>query len=318
MRGVWSVFIVLVLFVSACPRLLAERMMGEVVKVSNDSITASFPARVETPTMMIVLSGVGDSVAGVAIAEKCVGEGPCEVIGKISFVAEASALAAGKRVYVNYDQSAPPSAKAGYGAGSRHRGGPVDQDLKFYYFAAGQTVGYGALGFGYDRTIRIMNGVGIELDAGITGVGNVNTSKPDVVNTDQLIKSANGRLKLDFSPGFGFYAGYRYNVGSGSQENWDKLASRLDGKTFSADSAMDAGIVLAQGIEYGLTMRPLNRLTLSGGYIPKYRADYGTFGVLSEPAYTAELRFATKRGAVRLRGLRTDGYWLADMGITIK
>ncbi len=76
--------------------------------------------------------------------------------------------------------------------------------------------------------------------------------------------------------------------------------------------------MLSQGIEYGFTVRPENRLSLSLGYLPKLRIDYGSLGVTDNPAYSAELRYAMGRGAIRLRGTTTQGYWLGDLGVTIR
>ena len=316
-----------ILLFAPCGQAGAGRVTGEVSKAADGRITATFPLPVRSNSMMIVLSGEGEAVAGMAIADKCSGAGPYEVSGKISYIADASALAVGKKVYVNSanvtqgalrgeirrsvdppadPHSAPPAAR------------PPDRDLRFYYYAAGQTVGYGAVGLGYERTVRISRSLGVEFDGGITGIGNVSAERADVVNTDQLIKSLNGRVRLDFSRGFGMYTGYRWSQGRGDENHWDDLTKRLEGKEFIAPSDYDSGTVLLQGLEYGVTVRPFNAFTLSAGYIPQYRVDYGTFGVRGEPAYTAELRFGGKSGAVRLRGIKSDNYWLADLGITIR
>ena len=174
------------------------------------------------------------------------------------------------------------------------------------------------MGLGYERTVQLSSMLGVEFDAGITGLGNVNAQNPDVVDTDQLMKSLTGRVKLDFTRGFGCYPGYRWNQGRGDAVSWGNVTQGLDGKNFVAPSSEDPGTVMLQGLEYGLTLRPISKLGFSMGYIPKYRIDYGSFGVRSEPAYTAQIRFGGKSGAVRLRGIKSDDYWLADLGITIR
>ena len=58
----------------------------------------------------------------------------------------------------------------------------------------------------------------------------------------------------------------------------------------------------------------LRRMSFSLGYIPKFRADYGSLGVLHEPGFTGELRFGAGGGAFRLRGIKSESYWLADLG----
>jgi hypothetical protein len=269
--------------------------------------------------MMIVLSGEGESVAGMAVADKCYGTGPYNVYGKVSFVSDAANMAAGKRVYVNSANvtevaSSPTSAAPLAGITQS----PTDRDMGLYYYAAGQTVGYGALGVGLNKTLRVSKGIGVELDGAISAVGNVDSQDPGTVNTDQLIKNLTGRLKFDFSPRFGVYSGYRWNEGRGDDEHWDNLSNNLYDKDFIAASDQEWGTVLTQGFEYGLTIRPARKFSMSFGYIPEYRADYGGIGVLSEAAYTSEIRFGSGPGSVRLRGLTTEDYWQADLGITIR
>lgn len=294
-------------------------LAGRVIEVNGDTVVASFPAPVKSRAMMILLSGEGESVAGMAVADKCYGSGPYNVYGKLSFVSDASNIAAGKRVYVN---SANVTQVVGNTISSVPRAevaqASTDRDMNLYYYAAGQNVGYGALGIGLNKTFRVSRGIGVELDGGITALGNVDYEDGDSVNTDQLIKNLVGRLKFDFGSRFGVYSGYRWNEGRGDQEHWDDLQSELYGKNFIAASDQDWGTVLTQGFEYGLTFRPARKFSLSLGYIPEFRAEYGSLGTLSEPAYTGEIRFGSGTGAVRLRGLTSDDYWQADLGITIK
>ena len=312
-----------VVLLAVCGQARAGRVVGEVTDIVGGRITATFPVAVKSNAMMIVLAGRGEAVAGMAIADKCTGSGPYEVSGKVSYIADASAIAVGKDVYVSSmnvvevprPRYISPAARPPAAARPARS---ADRDLCLYYYAAGQTVGYGAVGLGYERTIMISRTLGVEFDGGITGVGNVSAESPDVINSDQLIKSLNGRARLDFSRGFGVYTGYRWNQGRGDESHWDEVTKRLEDKEFVAPSTYDSCMVLLQGLEYGVTVRPFNLMALSVGYIPKYRVDYGTFGVRSEPAYTAELRFGGKSGAVRIRGIKSDDYWLADLGITIR
>lgn len=298
---------------------ICENLTGSVIEVNGDTVIASFPAPVKSRAMMIVLSGEGESVAGMAVVDKCYGDGPYNVYGKVSFVSDAANMTAGKRVYVN---SANVTQAVGHAAVSTPLAqitqSPTDRDMGLYYYAAGQTVGYGTLGVGLDKTLRVSRGIGVELDGGITAVGNVDAQDAGTVNTDQLIKNLTGRLKFDFGPKFGVYSGYRWNEGRGDDEHWDNLQNSLYGKNFVAASEQDWGTVLTQGFEYGLTIRPARKFSMSFGFIPEYRADYGGLGVLSEAAYTGEIRFGSGTGAVRIRGLTTEDFWQADLGITIK
>ncbi len=319
--------LVVVLLLGACGQVYAGRVTGEVTEVANDRIAATFSLPIKSNSMMIVLSGEGESVAGMAISDRCSGSGPYEVGGRLSYVADAPALTVGKKVYVNSINVAKGAAntrsarlyRSSNAASTRSRGmRPWENDLTFYYYAAAQTVGYGALGVGYERTVRLSPTLAVAFDGGITAVGNVSAQRADVVSTDQLMKSLSGRVKLDFTRGFGIYAGYRWNEGRGDDNRWEDVVSGLGGKNFVAPSAREVGTVMLQGLEYGLTVRPISKLGFSIGYIPLYRADYGSLGVRSEPAYTGEVRFGGKSGAVRLRAIKSDGYWLADLGITIR
>ncbi len=296
----------------------ATHVFGKVTAVQGKAVIASFPTPVEPNAIMVIRSGEGESVAGTAVSRRCSGSGPYEVTGTILFVSDSLNLTAGKEVYVNAIDTAPPPSRIDPPVAYRPSGNPPTHDLKLYYFAAGQTVGYGTLGLGYEKTLRVSRGVGLELDGGITAVGNVNGDNPRVVDTDQLIKTINGRVRFDFSDFAGFYTAYRWNEGRGDTDHWNDLTSRLAGKQFTSQSQFDDQTVLTQGLEYGMTFRPWNKLAISAGYIPEYRADYGTLGVRSTPAYTAELRFGTNHGALRIRGIKSDDLWQADLGVTIR
>jgi len=270
--------------------------------------------------MMIVLSGHGDAVAGTAVSSKCTGEGPCEVTGRLLFVADTEALLAGKKIYVNAVNTLPAPSHI-VQTKNTHPADPVNMpsnDLKLYYYAVGETAGYGLLGAGYERTVRVTKGIGVQVDAGIAAVGNVSGDDPNIVNTDQLIQNLNGRVKFDATKSFGLYTAYRWNQTRADQQHWNDLSQKLIDKDFIAASSLDEQIVQSQGLEYGFTLRPVSRLEVSLGYIPQYRSDFGTFGVLTEPAYTAELRFSTGIGACRLRGISYSDFWQADFGITIR
>jgi len=297
----------------------AGRVVGEVTRVIGREIVADFPVPVYPRSMMMVLRGDGDSIAGTAIAQRCEGDlPPYQVTGELLFATDSVELVAGKKVYVNAINTAPApsSIKRSVVAGGSHLPMAANS-LGLYYFAAGQTVGYGALGLGYERGVRIVDGLRIEVDGGITGVGNINARDPNVVNTDQLIKSASGRLRFDFGPRFGFYTAYRWTEARGDAARWDTLTRRLRGAPFVAPSTLDSGIVRMQGIEYGLMVSPAPRLVLCAGYVPVYLADYGSLGVRSDPAYTAEIRLGLGNRILRLRGAMTDGYWIGDLAIGI-
>lgn len=311
-------FFILSILVSAAAGTTchAGRVMGEVTRVTTDSITATFPAPVRDGSMVMVMSGKDEPISGMAVTQACHGSGPYQVTGKIYFISDTEQFAAGKQAYVNSaNAGAIPSNVRSFAQGRSTVG---DEDLKFYYYAAGQNVGYGAFGLGYERNIRLVRGVSLDVDGGITTVGNLGSSDASVVNTDQLVKTANGRLRFDLGRDLGVYSGYRFSEGSGDQQSWDRLSGNLAGKTFAAPSSIDSGTVRLQGLEYGLSLRPVGKFIVSLGYIPKLRADYGGIGVRDMPGYTGELRFGTGKGALRLRGLKSDGYWSADLGLTIQ
>ncbi|MCE5321868.1 hypothetical protein LLG46_00975 [bacterium] len=313
--------LIVLLFAPYCPAD-AERVMGEVYQVSNDVIVASFPVPVHPRALMTILKGDGDSVAGLAIAQKCNGDAPpYDVTGALYFTMDAVAVSAGKKVYVNsFNAGAAPSSidpPAAVKPAPFYKP-PSDQDLKLYYYAAGQTVGYGAFGLGYERSVRLYKAISLELDGGVTGVGNLDSQSGDSLNADQLIKSLNGRLRVDLCKGFAVYTGYRWNQARGDDEKWETLVKHLGGTKFDAASDNERGIVQFKGMEYGFIVRPFKRFSVSAGYIPEYISDYGTLGVIGRPAYSGEVRFGGGRGAVRFRGITTTDYWLADMGVTIR
>lgn len=319
-RPIYCVVIICVL-AALGPEVQAARVIGEVVEVAGDTIVANFNCPVRPHSMMMVLSGEGESVAGMAVSERCSGSGPYQVRGEIQFVSDAAALSAGKMVYVNSLNAGAPAAEPAPVTAmvqpSSDVASPIN-DLKLYYFAAGENVGYGAFGLGYERTIRITKGISVEFDGGVTGLAGLGNSDPNVSYSDQLIKSASGRAVFDIAPGLGIYGAYRWNEGRGDVDDWNDFTQGLQGKEFVAASDGDDRCVELRGIEYGISLRPARKFALSLGYIPRLRADYAGFGVRNEPGFTGELRFGTGSGAIRLRGLASDDYWHADLGITIR
>ncbi len=296
----------------------SERVYGKVTSVLGKAITASFPTPVSPNSIMVVLTGEGESVAGTAVSRRCTGAGPYEVSGGLLFVSDSLNLSAGKQIYVNSLDTLPAPSRIDPPAVPHRSLKTPDHDLKLYYYAAGQTVGYGTLGLGYERTVRVTRGVGLELDGGITAVGNVSGGSADVINTDQIIKSLNGRVRFDCSDFCGFYGAYRWSEARGDDDHWTEMIGKLQGKDFVAPSQFDSQQVMMQGLEYGITLRPMGTMSLSFGFIPQYRADYGGIGVRTAPGYTGELRFGTHHGALRLRGITSDDYWQADLGVTIR
>lgn len=297
---------------------LGDRVMGALTLVQDKQLVAEFPVPVVPRSMMMVMSGDGEDIAGSAIVQRCDGAcPPYTVTAELMFATNTVALTAGKRAYVNSLNTTP--APSTIRSSSLVRGSHIARpgDLKFYYLAGGQTIGYGALGLGYERRLTLGQGVSIEVDGGVTGVGNIDSSDSSVVNADQVLKSANGRLRFDFCRGLGVYAGYRWWEGKGEGDRWQTLTHRLNGEHFVAPSELEEGSVRSQGIEYGLALRPGRNLELLAGYIPAYRTDYGSVGVLDRPAYAAELRFGLGSRPVRLRGTMSEKYWTADLGVSI-
>lgn len=313
----FSCLLVVLLAASHLPAK-SERVMGEVIRVSDSTVVFGFPVPVRDRSLIMILSGRGEAIAGLALSTKCMGDKPpYQVTGSLYLTMDPLNIAAGKAAYVNsLNTTAAPSSinKPGFVEGKTP--GPRES-LGLYYFAAGQSAGYGAIGLGFEHKLRVMQPLALEFDGGIATVGNISDTDARVVDTDQMIKNLSGRLRFDFGPWFGIYSGYRWNQGRVGQDRWQELADRVSDKSFVAPSALNTGIVESRGIEYGLSVR-LTNLTLLAGYVPKFRTDFGSIGVLSEPAYTAELRFGFPNRVLRLRGLRSDNYWIADMGITIR
>ncbi len=292
--------------------------MGALTLVQDKRIVAEFPVPVLPRSMMMVMSGDGEDIAGSAIIRECKGAcPPYTVTADLMFATNSIALTAGKKAYVNSlnTEPAPSSIRSSGFVGASHISRPGD--LKLYYLAGGQTIGYGALGLGYERRLTLGQGVSIEIDGGVTGVGNVDSTDSSLVNADQVLKSANGRLRFDFGPGIGVFAGYRWWEGKGESERWAVLDRRLIGERFVAPSELEEGTVRSQGIEYGFALRPSRNVEFLAGYIPAYRTDYGSVGVMDRPAYCAELRFGLGSRPIRLRGTKSDKYWTADLGISI-
>lgn len=302
----------------------SARVTGKVVSVNGKAITAVFPTGVEPNAMLIVLSGAGESVAGTAVVQTCSGTGPYEISARMLFVSDSENMIAGRDCYVNSLETVPPPSTISVPAPaapcppSRAMGYPPTHDLKLYYYAAGQTAGYGTVGLGYERTLRLNKGIALELDAGYTAVGSVNGANPKVVSTDQGIMTANGRARFDFSDFLGFYTAYRWTRARGDDEHWTDVLDKVSGRPVIAPSQFDDQTVMMQGLEYGITFRPGRTMSLSAGFIPVYRSDFGTIGVQSAPAYTGELRIGTRAGALRVRGIKCDDLWQADLGITIR
>jgi len=320
-RSTGLIVVVISLMFISTAQAFQSQVIGEITEVSGKTITASFPAQVRTNSMMIIYAGENEDVAGMAVAEKCWGKGPCSVRGRLAFISKAESISTGKRVYVNSVNAAAipevPVDTAGV-ASSAARYPSADQDLGFYYYAADQPASYGVFGVGYERSVRFTRGIAFELDAGITGIGSLDDQNGQEINVNQSVKSLNGKLKLDFFRGMGAYTAYRWSQGKGDDDRWNDVTENLQGKTFNAKSDITSGNVRLQGLEYGLTLRPVGKLAMSVGYIPALRTDYGSYGVRSEPGYSGELRLGTKYGAIRLRGITSDDYWLADLGITIR
>lgn len=318
-----SCCILLTLLFSAAS--LSARVTGKVTAVDGKSVTAVFPVGIEPNAMMIVLSGAGESVAATSVVQTCSGTGPYEVTARLLFISDAENLVAGRDCYVNSLEAIPAPSRIAIPLptpasvpASQVLGYPPTHDLKLYYYAAGQTAGYGTVGLGYERTLRVNRGLALEVDGGFTAVGNVNGQNPKVVDTEQAIVTANGRARFDFSSFLGFYTAYRWSRARGDDEHWSDVLNRVSNGQIVAPSQFDDQVVMAQGLEYGITVRPFNKLAISAGFIPQYRTDIGTVGVQSAPAYTGELRIGTRIGALRVRGIKCDDLWQADLGITIR
>lgn len=316
-----------VLLLTVCLSSVAwsARVAGKVTAVDGKTVTAVFPTGIEPNALLVVLAGTGESVAGTAVVKTCSGTGPYETTAKLLFVSDAENFVAGRDCYVNSFDAIPPTTRMEVpvrvpvpAPASQVLGYPPTHDLKLYYYAAGQTAGYGTVGLGYERTLRVNRGLALEIDAGVTALGNVNGEDPKVVDTDQMIMTANGRARFDFSDFIGFYTAYRWSKARGDEAHWGDVLGGLSGAPLVGPSQFSDETVMSQGLEYGVTVRPWNKFAISAGYIPAYRTDIGTIGVQSVPAYTGEVRFGTRIGALRIRGVKCDDLWQADLGVTIR
>ena len=300
--------------------VFATRVTGEVTRVENRDIAASFPVPVRTGSMMMVLAGDGDAIAGAAIVQRCEGSSPPYAVSAgLLFATDSVGLRAGSKAYVDSVNTSPaPSSLIRRPSGVHPRTLPRAGDLGAYYYAASQTVGYGAFGLGCEQTLRFTPTMAVVADVGATGVGIMKDGKRNAISIEQYVTSANTRLQLDFVPEVALYSGLRWSLARGNSEQWKTISSRLGDETFSAPSSIKAGWVETRGIEYGATIRPAPDLALSAGYIPSLRVDYGSLGVRGQPAYTGEMRVAFWDLILRMRGVATDKYWMADLGITIR
>jgi hypothetical protein len=315
--SVMSAFVCLV----ACLPAWCGRVYGEVTSVTEFGMSASFPAMIRPGSAMLVMSGDGESVSGMAIAITCKGTGPYEVTGAISWINDQANFTCGKKIYVNsLNASAIPSKRTNTNKRYRKPKEPpkeVPLDLGVYYYSTAQKVGYGALGLGIEKTLPLDTAVSLDVDGGITGLAGEGLDADTTIHTDSLMKSLNGRLKVKMGPGGGVYAGYRWSEGSGSTERWDRVAQDLIGKEFAGNSGNNTGTVEFQGAEYGISLNAAKNAIISVGYIPKFRTDFGGLGVITERAHTAELRFGNPKGGVRIRGIGGEDYWVVDLGVTI-
>lgn len=320
MRGkTLSIVLFTLIFCVLCQAAYSKRVLGDIVRVGDDRVVAHFPVPVRVGAMLTLLSGRGDAVSGLAVVQKCEGSvPPYTITSRLYLTTDAEAIAAGKKGYVLSENAGVAPSQLGIDQQTPVSRGPASPDLNLYYYAAAQNVGYGALGVGYERTVRLSRGLALEVDGGITGIGSINSSNGGEIDTNQSVSTINGALRFDFTRNLGVYSAYRWSKGSGDDDRWGSITEDLNGKSFVAESDYGAGTVNGKGIEYGFTIRPLSWFGFSAGYIPEYRIDYGSFGVRSEPAYTAELRFGKSRGAARIRGIYSDGYWQGDLGVTIK
>jgi len=318
-RGIIASVVAVIACLIACTSAWCGRLYGEVTRVTENSITCSFPAEVKQGSAMIVMSGEGESVSGMAISQGCRGRGPYEVTGAIQWISDQANFQSGKTVYVDsLNASAIPSRLVVSGPSANAAPGrPTSNDLGLYYFASAQKVGAGPLGLGVEKVLDGGCGSSLELDAGVTGMAGLGVNKDNSGETGSLIENLSARLNVKMAPGGGLYSRYRWSKAKGSDEQWQAISRGLQGKTFAGPSNEDAGVVTLRGIEYGLAFNMSQKATLSLGYIPELLTDFGGIGVLEEPARTAEIRYGDSRRAIRIRGLSWTEYWVVDLGITI-
>lgn len=293
----------------------AGKLYGKITKVTDHTITARFEAGVKATSMMIVMLEDKESVAGMAISERCDGAGPFDVTGTVEWITEPSAFKIGNLVYV--DTSRASTIPRAY-VQAQQSALPFEHDLNFYYSAAWQNAGYGALGLGLERTIRLSPHLRLVADAAATARGDIGNDNGSAANSDNLIKNLGGKLKLDVFRDLGVYAGYRWTEGRSDSTRWQRISEDLSGKDLNGPTSVESGTVLLRGVEYGLNLFSSRRLSLSVGYFPEVRADYGGIGYRREPGTSAEVRLGTGHGAIRFRGIKSDGYWATDVGITIR
>lgn len=318
-RGVLATFAIAIACMAACAPVWCGRLYGEVTQVAENSITASFPAAVRQGSAMIVMSGQGESVAGLAISQNCRGRGPYVVMGMIQWISAPNCFTCGKRVYVDsLNASAIPTPKQPASVRQTIRTTESSSgDLGLYYYASAQKVGAGALGVGFDKVLDGGCGSTLELDGAVTGIAGLGVNKGNSHQTDSLMEDLSARLNVRMAPGGGLYTRYRWSRGKGSDDQWQVVTNSLQGKTFAAPSGEDPGVVTFKGFEYGLSFNTSRKAVFSFGYIPELRTDFGGIGVIEEPARTAEIRYAGSKGGMRIRGLSGSDYWAVDLGITI-
>lgn len=295
---------------------ISARLEGQVTSVTEKEIIAMFPAAVEDGSPMVVLTGKGENIAGVAISEGCEGGGPYQVKGHITWISDVMNLSAGKLVYVNpIHARAIPSPKPKMSENSEFY-----QPLGFYYYTTAQKIGYGALGLGLESFLNMGSGFILEANGGISGFNLTQASGDGVSTNKQIFKSFDGRIRMNIEGGNSVYAGYRFqqSQGSGSEDRWQQLVDELEGQTFSGRSNLSSGTIKMSGLEYGMVFASSDEGVVSLGYIPRLETDYGGIGVRAIPAYTIELRTKSSKNGVRLRGIGCKDYWAIDLGISFR
>lgn len=316
MRRVYLTIAVALLLCALCVPVSSARLEGQVTSVTEREITAMFPAAVNDGSPMVVLTGHGENIAGVAISECCEGEGPYQVKGHITWISDVMNLSAGKLVYVNsIDARAIPSPKPKTPDNTEYY-----QPLGFYYYTTAQKIGYGALGLGLESFLDLGSGFILEADGGISGFNLTQASSDHVASNKQVFKSFAGKIRMNIEGENGLYAGYRYqqSQGSGDDNRWQQLADELDDQAFSGQSGIGSGKIKMSGIEYGLMFASGGDGVVSLGYIPSLETDYGGIGIRTTPGYTIELRSKGNKNGARLRGIACQDYWAIDLGISFR
>ncbi len=92
----------------------SEEVVGEVVRVSDNSIVFGFPVR--DRSLVMILSGQGRAIAGLALSTKCAGnKPPYQVIGLLYLAVDLLNIFVGRRALVNsLNTIAAPNSKAGF------------------------------------------------------------------------------------------------------------------------------------------------------------------------------------------------------------